>query len=69
MNKDCKPFKNNKFIYPVASGIYSAREFNFYVSAESQYAVSSFYREGEEGVMHVDKDVNLVLSEWEVIPK
>lgn len=62
MNKDCKPFDNNAFIYPVASGIYSAREFNYHTGDNYQYAVSSYYRNGEEGAMVVDEGVFLMPS-------
>ena len=63
MNKDCKPFDNDDFIYPIASGIYSAREFRFYKSGTVQYAVSSYYKNGEEGVMIIDKSCNLLKSD------
>ncbi len=62
MNKDCKKFDNNTFIYPKADGIYSPREFSFYYKVNNQYAVSSYYRDGEEGLMVVDEDCRLIPS-------
>lgn len=62
MNKDCKPFNNSTFIYPYASGIYSAREFNYYAGDSYQFAVSSYYRNGEEGTMVIDGSVFLMPS-------
>ncbi len=62
MNKDCKKFNNNTFIYPHVSGIYSTREFNYYIGDSYNFAVSSYYRNGEEGTMVIDESVSLIPS-------
>ncbi|MDX1358521.1 MAG: hypothetical protein R3232_06810, partial [Clostridia bacterium] len=62
MNRDCKPFDNNAFIYPVASGVYSAREYKYIYMGNTGLATSIYYKNCNEGIMTVCDNVNLLSS-------